>query len=94
MCSGVIPRRELVSIFVTLISRIYKGGQGPPSKQKIIRSFYTKGIHTTIQDVGCYAPCSPNLSKVLCSLHLRVPDLGVPSPKTYHLGYIPRWAAG
>jgi hypothetical protein len=27
-------------------------------------------------------------------LHLRVPDLGVSSPKTYHLGYIPRWAAG
>jgi hypothetical protein len=32
----------LVSIFVTLTSRIYKGGQGPPSKQKIIRSFYTE----------------------------------------------------
>jgi hypothetical protein len=29
----------------------------------------------------------------LCSLHLRVPDLGVSSPKTYHLGYIPWWAA-
>jgi hypothetical protein len=43
MCSGVIPQRELVSTFVTLTPRIYKGGQGPPSKQKIIRSFYIKG---------------------------------------------------
>jgi hypothetical protein len=43
MYSGVIPRWELVSTFVTLASRIYKGGQGPPSKQRIIRSFYTKG---------------------------------------------------
>jgi hypothetical protein len=42
MCSDVIPRRELVSIFVTLTSRIYKGGQVPPSKEKIIRSVYTK----------------------------------------------------
>jgi hypothetical protein len=33
----------LVSIFVTLASRIYKGGQGPLSKQRIIRSFYTEG---------------------------------------------------
>jgi hypothetical protein len=43
MCSGVIPRWELVSIFVTLTSRKYKGGQGSLSKQKIIRSFYIKG---------------------------------------------------
>jgi hypothetical protein len=28
------------------------------------------------------------------AVHLRVPDLGVSSPKTYHLGYTPRWAAG
>jgi hypothetical protein len=27
-------------------------------------------------------------------LHLQVPDLGVSSPKTYHLGYTSRWAAG
>ncbi|PVH34860.1 hypothetical protein PAHAL_7G047400 [Panicum hallii] len=40
-----------------------------------------KEIQTTIQDVGYYAPCGPNLSKVLCSLHLQVPDLGVSSPK-------------
>jgi hypothetical protein len=32
----------LVRIFVTLTSRIYKGGQGP-SQNKIIRSFYTQG---------------------------------------------------
>jgi hypothetical protein len=43
MCSGVIPRRGLVSTFVTLASRVYKRGQGPPSKQEIIRSFYIKG---------------------------------------------------
>jgi hypothetical protein len=51
MCSGVIPRRELVSIFVTLTSRIYKGGQGPPSKEKIIRSVYTK--ENTNRHTGC-----------------------------------------
>jgi hypothetical protein len=27
-------------------------------------------------------------------MHLRVPDLGVTSPKTYDLGHISRWAAG
>jgi hypothetical protein len=27
-------------------------------------------------------------------LHLRVPDLSVTLPKTYHLGYTPRWAGG
>jgi hypothetical protein len=27
-------------------------------------------------------------------LHLRVPDLGVFSPKTYNHGHIPQWAAG
>jgi hypothetical protein len=27
-------------------------------------------------------------------LQLRVPDLGVSSPKTYYLGHIPQWAAG
>jgi hypothetical protein len=30
----------------------------------------------------------------LCCLHLREPDLGVTLPKTYHLGYTPRWAGG
>jgi hypothetical protein len=30
----------------------------------------------------------------LCCLHLQVPDLGVTLPKTYHLGYTPRWAGG
>jgi hypothetical protein len=76
----------LVSIFVTLPSRIYKGGQGPPSKQKISRSFYIKGIQTTIQDVGYYAPCGPNLSKscVPCTFEFLIS--ASPHPKLTTLG--------
>jgi hypothetical protein len=73
----------LVRIHVTLTSQIYKGEGRDPLK---IDHSTPKRIQTTIQDVGYYAPRGPNLSKVLCSLHLRVPDLGVSSPKLTTLG--------
>jgi hypothetical protein len=75
----------LVSILVTLASRIYKGGQGP-SQNKISRSFYTKEIQTAIQDVGYYAPCGPNLSKscVPCTFEFLIS--ASPHPKLTTLG--------
>ena len=60
---------------VTLSPRIYKGGQGPPQKQST-----PKAIQATTQDVGYYAPRGPNLSKSLCSLHHRIPELVDPLP--------------
>jgi hypothetical protein len=39
-----------------------------------------------------YALGGPNLSKVLCYLHLQVLDLGDTPPTIYHLGGIPQWA--
>jgi hypothetical protein len=77
----------LVSIFVTLPSRIYKGGQGPLSKQKRSLGHSTpKGIQITIQDVGCYAPCGPNLSKscVPCTFEFLIS--ASPHPKLTTLG--------
>jgi hypothetical protein len=83
----MIPQRRLVSIFVTLASRVYKGGQGPLSKQKIIRSFYIKGNtnHHTGRRVLCF--CGPNLSKlcvpctfeflISASLHPKLTTLGI-----------------
>jgi hypothetical protein len=76
----------LVSIFATLASRIYKGGQGLLSKQTISRSFYTKAIQNTIQDVGCYASCGLNLSKfcVPCTFEFLIS--ASPHPKLTTLG--------
>ena len=55
---------------VTLSPRVYKDGQQPP------RNITTpKAIQATIQDVRYYAPRDLNLSKPLCSLHHRVPEL-------------------
>jgi hypothetical protein len=46
----------------------------------------SKGIQTTIQDVGCYAPCSPNLSKscVPCTFEFLIS--ASPHPKLTTLG--------
>ena len=54
---------------VTLSSRIYKGGQGPPRNKST-----PKAIQTTTHDIGYYATRGPNLSKSLCSLHHRVSE--------------------
>jgi hypothetical protein len=66
-------------IHVTLSSRIYKGGQGPP--QNITST--SKAIQTTIQDVGYYAHRGPNLSKpcVPCTFEFLIsasPNLNLP----------------
>jgi hypothetical protein len=53
----------LVSIFVTLTSRIYKGGQGPLSKHDLWIILHLRQCKP-LQDVGYYAPSSPNLSKL------------------------------
>jgi hypothetical protein len=45
-------------IHITLSPRVYKGGQGLPSKHN-----QSNGIQTTIQDVGYYTTHGPNLSK-------------------------------
>ena len=63
---------------VTVSSRIYKGGQGPPQNTST-----PKAIQTTTQDVGCYATRGPNLSKSLCSLHHRIPKQLIPTYKPY-----------
>jgi hypothetical protein len=56
-------------------------------RDPLIPKLYTsKAIQTTTQNIGYYAYCGPNLSKVSCSLHLRVPDLGDTPPTIYHLG--------
>ena len=58
---------------VSLSSRIYKGGLGPPRNTST-----PKAIQTTKQDVGYYATRGPNLSKSLCSLHHRVLEPLIP----------------
>jgi hypothetical protein len=78
----MIPQLVLVRIHVTLTSRIYKRGRDPLKTDHST----PEGIQTIIQDIGYYAPHGPNLSKVLCSLHFRVPDLGISSPKLTTLG--------
>jgi hypothetical protein len=85
MCSGVIPRRGLVSTFVTLASRIYKRGQGPPQNRRSLGHSTSKAIQT-IQDVGCYAPCGPNQSKscVPCTFEFLIS--ASPHPKLTTLG--------
>jgi hypothetical protein len=52
----------------------------------ISRSFYRKGIQTTIQNVGYYAPCGPNLSKpcVPCTFEFLIS--ASPHPKLTTLG--------
>jgi hypothetical protein len=74
-----------VRIPVTLTSRIYKGGQGPIQNT----TSTPKGIQTTIQDLGYYAPRGPNLSKfcvpctfeflISVSPHLNLPPWAYPS---------------
>jgi hypothetical protein len=82
----VIPRWGLVSIFVTLTSRVYKGGQGPLQNKRSLGHSTPKGIQTIIQDVGCYAPCGPNLSKscVPCTFEFLISAF--PHPKLTTLG--------
>ena len=63
---------------VTLSSRIYKGGQGPPRNTST-----AKAIQTTTQDVGYYATRGPNLSKSLYFLHHRVPEPSIPTYEPY-----------
>jgi hypothetical protein len=53
----------LVSIFVTLPSRIYKGGQGPLSKEDLWIILHQMQ-YKPLQDIGYYAPSGPNLSKL------------------------------
>jgi hypothetical protein len=89
----MIPWLVLVRILVTLASGIYKGEQGP-SQNKIIRLFYTQGNTNHHTGRRVLRTSRPEPVYVLCSLHLRVPDLSVSSPKTYHLGHIPQWVAG
>jgi hypothetical protein len=52
----------LVSILVTLASRIYKGDRDPLKTRSPDHST-PKAIQITIQDVGYYASYGPNLSK-------------------------------
>jgi hypothetical protein len=56
-------------IHVTLSSRIYKGGQGPPQNTST-----PKAIQTTKQDVGYYAHRGPNLSKphIACTVEFLI----------------------
>jgi hypothetical protein len=75
----------LVSILVTLTSRIYKGGQGP-SQNKIIRSSYTQRNTNHHTGRRVLRTSRPEPVYILCSLHLQVPDLGVSSPKFTTLG--------
>jgi hypothetical protein len=81
----MIPQRRLVSILVILASRIYKGGQGPPQNRRSLGHSTQKAIQT-IQDVGCYAPCGPNLSKscVPCTFEFLIS--ASPHPKLTTLG--------
>jgi hypothetical protein len=60
--------------------------------QSINQHTSSKAIQTTTQDIGYYALGGLNLSKVLCSLHLQVLDLGATPPTIYHLEGIPQWA--
>ena len=64
---------------VTMSPRIYKGGRDPLKTSSI-----PKAIQTTTQDVGYYATRGPNLSKSLCSLHLRVSEPSIPTYKPYY----------
>ena len=57
---------------------VYKGGQGPLKIETTIT--ISKAIQATTQDVGYYAPRGPNLSKSVCFLHHRVPELVDPLP--------------
>jgi hypothetical protein len=82
----VIPRWRLVSIFVTLTSRVYKGGQGPLQNSRSLDHSTPKGIQTIIQDVGCYAPCGPNLSKSCVSCTFEFLISAFPHPKLTTLG--------
>ena len=66
------------TFYVTVSSRIYKGGQGPPQNTSI-----PTAIQTTTQDVGYYATRDLNLSKSLCSLHHRFPEPSIPTNKPY-----------
>jgi hypothetical protein len=77
----------LVSILVTLASRIYKGGQGPSQNRRSPDYPTLKAIQTTTQDVGYYARRGPNLSKfcvpctfeylISASPHLKLTTLGI-----------------
>jgi hypothetical protein len=77
----------LVSILVTLASRIYKGGHGPSQNRRSPDHPTPKAIQTTTQDVGYYAPHGPNLSKfcvpctfeflISASPHLKLTTLGI-----------------
>jgi hypothetical protein len=83
----MIPQRRLVSIFVTLASRVYKEVRDPSQGKRSLGHSTSKAIQTTIQDVGCYASCGPILSN-LCvpctfeflisvSLHPKLTTLGI-----------------
>jgi hypothetical protein len=71
-------------LHVTLSSRIYKGGQGPPQNT----TSKPKAIQTTKHDVGYYAHRGPNLSKpcVACTFeflisaspYLKITTWGIP----------------
>jgi hypothetical protein len=76
----------LVSIFVTLASRIYKGDQGPLSKRGSLGHSTPKAIQITTQDVGCYASCGPNLSKLCVPCTFEFLISASPHPKLTTLG--------
>ena len=50
-----------------------RAGRDPLKTETIITT--PKAIQATTKDVGYYAPRGPNMSKSLCSLHHRVPEL-------------------
>jgi hypothetical protein len=82
----MIPRRRLVSTFVTLTSRYIREVRDPPQNRRSLGHSTPKAIQT-IQDVGCYAPCGPNLSKscvpctfeflISASLHPKLTTVGI-----------------
>jgi hypothetical protein len=73
----------LVSILVTLASRIYKGGQGPLSGHDLYIILHLRQ-YKALQDVGYYAPSGPNLSKlcVPCSFEFLISAFPHPKPTT------------
>jgi hypothetical protein len=85
-------RVGLLSLYLTRIScnlvppYYIRVGKDP---KKISSS---KVVQTTTQDVGYYAYCSLNLSKVSCFLHLRISYLSDTPTTIYHLEDIPWWA--
>ena len=63
---------------ITLSPRYIRADRDPLEDEKTPNT-----IQTTTQDIGYYATRGPHLSKSLCSLHHRVPELSIPTYKSY-----------